>query len=241
MKQLKQLLNFVPKKQGSYSYGKTSIGFRSIVLHSQKAIYTPIPKVACTSLKTTFLEILDLPKDVNRGQNIHIMPLPYVEKEELPRFKDYWKFAFVRNPYERLVSCYRSKIKSDKNFENHNFKQGIHRQFLKYGCFKANMTFSDFVHAVCEIPDENADSHFKSQHKFIATNDDKFCVDFIGRFEKIEEDFEYVARKISAPSLNLSYINKSDRQEYKKYYKSQLVQKVYERYSRDLELFGYNF
>lgn len=98
------------------------IKFFNIALHEYKAIYFFIPKVACTSLKKAMGEVLGIyqrtwrerlnpfgsPKVLNE-QYYHWQHYPFVTDATL--FNDYFKFTFVRNPWDRLISCYYNKVK----------------------------------------------------------------------------------------------------------------------------------
>jgi len=77
-----------------------------ILLERFKAIYVFIPKVACTSIKTVFAELIGLEYE----GSIHDAPFTKIPKSALKNeYKDYFKFGFVRNPWDRLASCYVSR------------------------------------------------------------------------------------------------------------------------------------
>ena len=102
----------------------------------------------------------------------------------------YFKFAFVRNPWDRLVSCYMSKL----------VIAGPGFNMRPYGdvTLRRDMTFKEFAEAVCRIRDEESDPHFRSQHIVICDDGPGkgILADFVGRFENLEEDFGIVAKRL---------------------------------------------
>ena len=65
---------------------------------------------------------------------------------------------------------------------------------------------------------------------------------FVGRFEKLRKDFEFVCDQISLPIIPvLPHIQKSNHVPYWKYYDKQTEQVVADIYSEDIERLGYKF
>jgi chondroitin 4-sulfotransferase 11 len=162
-----------------------------------------------------------------------------VVEDRFPRrFYKYWSFAFVRNPWDRLVSCYTEKIRPDGDPEN--FINGVSRVLTPFGVFEAGMPFERFAREVAQIPDEEAEPHFLSQHKFIVNRAGNLIVDFLGRFETIDDDFALGRQRISAP-VELPHLLRSERGQYRDYYSAGLAHIIGERYSEDVARFGYRF
>jgi len=217
-----------------------------IISQKHKFIYIPIPKVACSSIKKSLLPIFDLDYNLNP----HQAPFPTIPNREIIAQKEYLTFAFVRNPWDRLVSCYRSKIRS-ASVNYPSMVNGVFVGFLKkYGNrFYADMTFTDFTTEVCRIPDSISDPHFRSQYYSLAPNGE-LLPNFLGRFENLENDFQEICRIAGLP-LKLPHMfgNKAKEDhkkpwvkvDYRGYYTKELEEMVRKRYSRDIDLFEYTF
>ncbi len=78
-----------------------------ILLKKFNAIYFPIPKVACSSIKLTLGKILQI--KIERKEIVH-NKMPRVYIDDMVDLEKYFKFGFVREPISRLYSCYKSKI-----------------------------------------------------------------------------------------------------------------------------------
>lgn len=219
--------------------------FSGIVLPKYKAIYVPIPKVACSSLKKVFAELLNInvSSQSHGFDDVHRAKFRYVKGNQIIEYKDYWKFALVRNPFDRIVSCYKEKIKDDENFSGttNSFVNGVHKGLLKYGVFKAKMTFEEFVNAVAEISDAEADPHFKSEYTFIADKKGELLVNFVGKLENFQEDFDSVCKNLEIENITIPHLNKTAHKNYRNYYTDELKNIVAKRYSKDIEMFEYNF
>ncbi|NET30794.1 MAG: sulfotransferase family protein [Cyanothece sp. SIO1E1] len=218
----------------------------AILLDKQKAIYLPIPKVACSSIKKAIADWQNIKVDIVSDAGIpliHEAQFKYLDVAKFSRRKTYWKFCFVRNPWDRLVSCYKEKIKKDPNFhgKTNSFIDGVHKGLLRYGVFEAGMSFDAFVDAVVAIPDHDSDSHLRSQVTFITDEGGDLLADFVGRFENLRADFAYVREKLKAEDLQLTHINQTKKSSYQEFYTDLTREKVFKRYENDIHTFGYKF
>jgi hypothetical protein len=218
-----------------------------VISHRYKFIYFGLPKVASRSFYNLFV--------VNHAQDFDI---EWSEKrggfdEAIAAYPDYFRFAFVRNPWSRIVSCYESKIADNvigKRARILSFYKGL----------KGGEAFADFVNWLCgdEGRDEIADRHWLSQHVFLYGDDGRALCDFVGRYENLDTDWAAVCEKIGMPLLPLeqkgfvsaegaarspvkaggSEIKVHDTHDY---YDEKLCMMIAERYARDIEVFGYAF
>ncbi|MBL4707306.1 MAG: sulfotransferase family 2 domain-containing protein [Flavobacteriales bacterium] len=201
-----------------YALNKAS----AIQIDALKLIYVPIPKVANRSIKEILAERIRLKYTVSA----HKAKWKYIPLASVAKSSSY-SFSFVRNPLDRLVSCYVQKTQ---------MKDPIHN-FWKYGnLVYPNMSFTAFVSMVCKTPDYLADRHFKSQHQFLIINGD-LSVDYLGKYESLKEDWKFLSEKFELPTL--VHANPSVRTGIENYYTKELAQKAQKRYIQDIETFGY--
>ncbi len=144
---------------------------RRILLKPYRAIYISVPKVACSSFKTAFADLLGVSLERAQGDPHRVRypsPVP-IEALEPFLYPGFYRFAFVRNPWDRLVSCYRDKIRNEVGgYTKFTIRPGVANCLARFDAFEAEMPFDAFVAAVASIPDSQADEHFRSQHTFLA-------------------------------------------------------------------------
>lgn len=94
---------------------------------------------------------------------------------------------------------------------------------------------------VCDIPDDQADSHFRSQTNILRSTG-KVDIDFIGRLETFNEDFTFVCRKIGIHATPPNQLMRSPRGGTRaEHYSSELAELVGARYQEDVVTFVYRF
>ena len=82
--------------------------------------------------------------------------------------------------------------------------------------------------------------HFRPQYEFICDDDGGVLVDFVGRFERLEEDWAEVC-KIAGASCRLGHFREGRHEDYRTYYSAEQVEELRQIYAKDIKLFGYEF
>ncbi len=82
---------------------------------------------------------------------------------------------------------------------------------------------------------------FMPQTDWISDARGEVIVDFVGKFESLQDDFNEICKQIGRPRKMLPHVKKSDRGHYRDYYSEESEKVVADWFSRDTELFGYRF
>lgn len=146
----------------------------------------------------------------------------------------YFKFAFVRNPYDYVVSLY-SWLKINTSHDMHSYINSI--------------TFHDFVKTLENPELEPEEFHHGSAllyrrplSEFIEDDEGNVIVDFVGRFETLERDYGRICERLFIPQIKLPRANASPRpQDYREFYDESSKRIIQELFKKDLESFGYEF
>lgn len=154
----------------------------------------------------------------------------------LDGFNESFRFAFVRNPWARVYSCYVQKIKNAtpiKRALHFNGRTGLHPE----------MTFASFVEWLCgpNGDDAIADRHWASQYLILGL-DSGMQYDFIGKLEFMDEELLKICTELDLPCdtfterRNTSAANPNG---YLDHYDENLLKIVGLRYAKDIEIFGF--
>lgn len=189
-----------------------------------QALFIHIPKVAGISIRDGLFQ--------THGFSKHVRAITYKYYLGNKSFSVYFKFAFVRNPWARTLSAYNFLVKGGINELDKRWSEAI---LSKY------QDFEDFVMHGLHTPEVNNWTHFIPQHKWICDHKNRNLMDFTGRLESIEADYEYI-REQTGIGLPLQHRNKGKAvSSYHEFYTKAMQKKVAEDYKFDIELFNYQF
>ena len=245
-----------------------------IINHQYKFIYNPIPKVASTSIKQAIIALTDIQKAALDNEYMHYyaanrLSLGIYHYEDAERFLQdsrYWKFVLIRNPWTRAISGYISKFVHPLTNQLPYFSQKVVEQIYNdlnlEPDWQKTITFRQFVKYLARTEDKRLDFHWKPQYLFLSQN---YTFDFIGQFENLEQDFNYIQQKLGV-KIELPWRNKEyekvevsrgakeffdyypselkqlpDMPLYRQFYNPELIDLVGERYAKDIAMFNYKF
>ncbi|MEH0328599.1 sulfotransferase family protein [Campylobacter coli] len=189
-----------------------------------KCIFIHVPKVAGSSIERVIYQ-------TDKWLVGHVKASDYT-KFDKDKFDSYFSFGFVRNPYDRVVSAYHY-LKNDSPDPRD----------IKWGRLHINnLTFEEFI---LSLQDEEfkeeilSKNHFSFQYKYLCDKNMNILVNFIGKFEKLDNDFKKILNILRRKD-SLVHINKSKHLNYRDYYNSQTYKIIREIYRDDFEIFDYD-
>jgi len=207
-----------------------------LISDSHEFIFLRMRKVASTSMKAILLP-MGIPRPT--GKVAHLKSRAKLEwdyhnyvsrahddivaaQKRMPAelFSRYFKFAFVRNPWDRLVSEYEFLLRKTKH--------GRHSRVKKLAGFK------QFIQM--QIPRKDA-----YQINMLCNREGELLMDFVGKIENLDEDWQTVCDRIGIPYQALPRKNAGDHNHFQEYYDDECRQLVAQHWKKEIELFEYSF
>lgn len=204
-----------------------------IVDEEKKVVYLEMPKVANTSIKASILGCQN--KDYSVGK-IHTLADDYMVCQLNEKQRRNFAFTFVRNPFERVVSCYEGKYHKDRK-ELGKDREHLWFDFYLFGYIREDRGFENFVRRIYRIPDWIKDFHFLPQYNIVYDKEGKCMVDYVEKIENINEKYPYLQEKYGLGEL--PHMNQSGKKPWMDYYTKDTARMVYHMYKKDIEVFGY--
>lgn len=208
-----------------------------MISHQHKCILVHVPKTAGQSIEHVFLDLhgltwetksplllrLNTNPDLGPRRLAHLKAREYVTCGHMTQeqYDAYFKFSFVRNPWSRMVSLYKALGYNQK----YEFKHFVMKEFVEKEWEKNYWLVGP-------------------QSEFNCDQDGSPLVDFIGRFENLQDDFNYICQQIGIPAKTLGHVNKapaSQQKNWRDYYDNETKEFIADLYQRDINLFGYEF
>ena len=141
---------------------------------------------------------------------------PHVSSET---WDTYFKFGFVRNPFDRFVStCF------FLNRQNPRFAQAPVQLMKRF------LTFEKFRQRILVRP----------QSELLTDKSGEIVVDYVGRYEDLQQSYDEICERIGIPPTDLTRKNPSDHAAFTKYYDDELRDIVAAFYADDFRNFTYD-
>ncbi|XP_070686280.1 carbohydrate sulfotransferase 8-like [Pempheris klunzingeri] len=194
---------------------------RVYVEDRSRLLYCEVPKAGCSNWKRVLMVLggsatstRDIPHDAAHYAN-HLRRLESYDRAGIAeRLRSYTKVLFIREPFERLVSAFRDKFESPNSYYHPVFGRPIISRYranathtaLRTG---AGVTFREFIQYLLDVRRPvGMDIHWEPVSQLC--NPCLLRYNFIGKFESLEEEANFLLQSIGAPR-NLTFPDFKDR------------------------------
>ena len=143
--------------------------------------------------------------------------------------KGIFSFAFVRNPYDRAVSSWKFGGWGKRWSWNMSFKE-----------FARCVTQLDLAPEGGEYP-TSLIQHACLQYPYVHDLKTGESVDYIGRFENLQQDFDIISDTIGLNRRKLPHVNKTKHKHYTEYYDDETIDLITQAYHMDINMFNYKY
>ncbi len=188
-----------------------------IVSRSRKFIFAHVPKTGGISIRAALEPFADGQADAHADTTHETLPA-FLARH--PETRDHFKFAFVRNPWDRLVSFY--------FYAREKLARSIPQMQAVDGLGGMLRELDSDAPWICDL------HVMRPQRDFLSG------ADFTGRFERLRGDFVFACARVGI-SAELPHKNPSRHGHYAQYYSEWGQDFVAARYRGDIQQFDYSF
>ena len=206
------------------------------ICFDRKLLFVHIPKTAGLSTHDYFGFENNTKKLCGSVLNnsVDVRHLPLFAINELYDLTGYFKFCFIRNPWDRAVSSFKFCLLHPK------------RSPEKIELFEKTNNFQIFLESIKRNwdrimnnrPSHYLCSHFHPQSYYIKSNFLK--MNFIGKFENYNKDIKTLGEKFNIKK-EIAHLNKTDHEPYRNLYNKNTIKIIEDLYKEDIENYNYKF
>jgi hypothetical protein len=144
-------------------------------------------------------------------------------------YEKLFKFSTIRNPWERMISCYFSPHRKGLPWDRQEFIRVV----------KAAPTLADCITLYSRLSKEIRNT----MRRWISLSETKLDrdINFLMRYEHLNEDFAQVCKILDLPVVQLPVVHKSNREHYSHYYDEELIRIVEDKFYDEIEFGKYKF
>jgi len=201
------------------------------ISHKYKFIFIAVPKTGSSTIRKTLNPLSDIKstgdKDSPYYWHASAASLRKHFIEQGWDWDTYYKFSFIRNPWDMVVSSY-------------FYLKHEHESRFYYKDF----SFEDFVFRGQHILSHQPIPFDTNQVDFLIDSDYnsvEYLINHIGRFEYMQKDFNSICSEIGITCESLPKINKTKHKHYSEYYNSETREFIKNKYAKDIYEFGYEY
>ena len=234
-----------------------------LISHSHKFIFIHIGKTGGTAIEKVLCQYLNIDfeetkKDSQGNWWKHIWAKGMKKRVGAEIWDDYFTFAFVRNPYDMILSLY-SMYTQYPEYTNPQVHPALYHPWNQY---------QNFEHFILSIGDKShePDRKWRKQLDKLGAKTQmdvwnslknlqtsylteswkgmdgpgEILVDFVGKYENLIDDFHQICNTIDLPKLDLIHYGGTQHKPYQDCYNNRMKSIVYDHFALDIERFGYS-
>ena len=203
-----------------------------IVNHKRKFVFVCVPKTGSTTLSKYFKRTgeFDKPKDHPWLTEKYHYPISRIKEEE--NVQDYFKFAYHRNPFDRLVSSW---IDFTQAKGHQSWSAKLTKQFKSWEDFAKNFVDTEWANEI----------HFQPTTYYTHVEGVQ-AVDHVARYEDFNSETKHILDRVGinyrTGDFGHRFRQTSRDKDYRQYYKDDAtIETVAKHFKSDLETFGDEF
>lgn len=190
-----------------------------IISHSAKFIFIHIQRTGgSTIINLLKKQLADKIEIISQHGNIKSEEAQLIDQN-----KDYFTFAFVRNPWDRILSWYTLINKNDKK-----------------GMEEKRRSYEEFLELDLASAPEDIDFHY-NQLDYCSNADGEIIIDHIFHFENYQTEVKSLFERLNLPPTDIPKVNSTWNKNYRNYYTSKSQALIAKKCSKDIEYFNYKF
>lgn len=211
------------------------------ISHRYKFILISVPKTGSTTCRKFLDPISDIKSNGSNKSPFYDHTTAVTLREHFKTnswdWDSYFKFGFVRNPWDWMVSHWFYRSKFVKNFQNNKYK-------AENWCLNFYKTCKNQIEGTVNFSDwcqNYGIAEFDNQSEWLFDNSNNRLVDYIGRVEDFQTSLDYICETIKLDKIKVKIKNSTNHAKYNTYYTPHTRESVAKKFHRDIELFGYTF
>jgi len=185
-------------------------------MNNKNFLFIHIPKTGETAIA----------KALSLGKTTHSTQDQLIKKLEADP-STHFIFTFCRNPWDRFLSLYFYCVRGSETYNSNDIEKYINFETFCKLCAKKTKIVTRIVWQV----------HYLPQLHFINEKN----INYIGRFENLQQDFDIICKKLDLPGQLLHKKNTTNHRHYTEYYNNNTKDIVYKMYKEDINYFKYEF
>lgn len=188
-----------------------------IQINGQDVVFVHILKTAGTSVINA----------IGQDFKLHLPVTEIIRRVGEDKFKNAYSFSFVRNPWDKVYSHYKYNVKTNQHLMK---TKPVDFNIWVKKCYGDE---KDYFYYHRQI-------QFTDQLTWLKNNKGEIAVDFIGKFENINEDFSIIQKKLNL-NEGLPHLNKTQKVSYRKQYNQESCELIAKAFKADISYFNYSF